>query len=40
MPIRHAIWKVAEQPVPLVESSLVTERLLEDMILAAPKDPF
>lgn len=37
MPIRHAIWKVAEQPVPLVESTLVTERLLEDMILAAPK---
>ena len=37
MPIRHAIWKVAEQPLPLVESTLVTERLLEDMILAAPK---
>ncbi len=36
MPIRHAIWKVAEQPVPLVESALVTERLLEDMIIAAP----
>jgi RecB family endonuclease NucS len=37
MPIRHAIWKIAEQPVPLVESALVTERLLEDMILAEPK---
>src|SRR5712691_7586251 len=37
MPIRHAIWKVAEQPVPLIESALVTERLLEDMILAEPK---
>ncbi|HUE81391.1 MAG TPA: hypothetical protein VMM84_04685 [Pyrinomonadaceae bacterium] len=37
MPIRHAIWKVADQPVPLVESTLITERLLEDMILAAPK---
>ncbi len=37
MPIRHAIWKVAEQPVPLVESTLITERLLEDMIRAAPK---
>ena len=36
MPIRHAIWKVAEQPVPLVESALVTERLLEEMIIAAP----
>jgi hypothetical protein len=37
MPIRHAIWKVAEQPVPLIESALVTERLLEDMILAERK---
>lgn len=36
MPIRHAIWKVAAQPVPLVESALVTERLLEEMIIAAP----
>lgn len=40
MPIRHALWKVAEQPVPLVESALVTEGLLEDMILAAPKRKF
>lgn len=37
MPIRHAIWKVATQPVPLVESSLVTEQLLEEMIIAAPR---
>jgi len=37
MPIRHAIWKVAAQPVPLVESSLVTEQLLEGMIVAAPR---
>ena len=37
MPIRHAIWKVAAQPVPLVESSLVTEQLLEEMIIAAPR---
>jgi hypothetical protein len=37
MPIRHAIWKVAPQPVPLIESTLTTERLLEDMILAVPK---
>jgi hypothetical protein len=36
MPIRHAIWKVAPQPAPLVESSLVTEQLLEEMIIAAP----
>lgn len=37
MPIRHAIWKVGAQPVPLAESSLATERLLEDMIIAAPQ---
>ena len=37
MPIRHAIWKVAAQPVPLIESSLVTEQLLEEMIIAAPR---
>jgi hypothetical protein len=37
MPIRHAIWKVAAQPVPLVETSLVTEQLLEEMIIAAPR---
>lgn len=36
MPIRHAIWKVAQQPVALVESSLVTEQLLEEMIIAEP----
>src|SRR6266852_2666249 len=37
MPIRHAIWKVAAQPTPLIESSLVTEQLLEEMIIAAPR---
>lgn len=37
MPIRHAIWKVGQQPVPLFESSLISEQLLEEMILAAPK---
>ena len=37
MPIRHAIWKVAAQPQPLVESSLAREQLLEDMIVAAPR---
>ena len=37
MPIRHAIWRVATQPQPLVESSLATERLLEEMIVAAPR---
>jgi len=37
MPIRHAIWQVAAQPKPLAEGSLVTEKLLEDMIVAAPR---
>jgi Endonuclease NucS len=37
MPIRHAIWKVAAQPQPLVESSLASEKLLEEMIVAAPR---
>ena len=34
MPIRTAIWKVADPPVPLADSSLPTEQLLEDMIVA------
>ena len=37
MPIRHAIWKVAAQPQRLVESSLASEKLLEEMIVAAPR---
>jgi len=37
MPIHHAIWKVATQPAPLVESSLASEKLLEEMIVAAPR---
>lgn len=37
MPIRHAIWKVSNQPQPLVESTLPNEKLLEDMIVAAPR---
>jgi hypothetical protein len=37
MPIHHAIWKVATQPQPLVESSLASEKLLEEMIVAAPR---
>lgn len=37
MTIRHAIWKVGAQPVPLAESSLVSEQLLEEMIVAAPR---
>jgi hypothetical protein len=37
MPIHHAIWKVATPPQPLVESSLASEKLLEEMIVAAPR---
>jgi hypothetical protein len=36
MPIRIAIWKVGEQPEPLACSSLASEQLLEEMIIAAP----
>jgi hypothetical protein len=37
MPIHHAIWKVADQPQQLLESSLSNERLLEKMIVADPR---
>jgi hypothetical protein len=37
MPIRVAIWKVGSQPTSLAESSLANEKLLEDMIVAAPR---
>jgi hypothetical protein len=36
MPIRQAIWKVAAQPQPPAESSLTNEKLLENIIVAAP----
>ncbi|WP_408411075.1 endonuclease NucS domain-containing protein [Paraburkholderia aspalathi] len=36
MTIRSALWKVSAQPEPLSESLLASERLLEDMIVAAP----
>jgi hypothetical protein len=36
MPIRTSIWKVSAQPQQLNESSLASERLLEEMIVAAP----
>jgi hypothetical protein len=36
MPIRTAIWKVGDKPQPLAESSLPTEQVLEEMIVAAP----
>lgn len=37
MPIHNAIWTVGAQPQPLVESRLPSERVLEDMIVAAPR---
>ncbi len=37
MPMRHAIWKVGAQPQPLAESSLASEKFLEEMIVAAPR---
>ncbi|WP_198398893.1 PDDEXK family nuclease [Burkholderia pseudomallei] len=36
MTIRSALWKVGSQPEPLHESTLESEKLLEDMIVAAP----
>lgn len=37
MPIRTAIWRVSTQPHQLVESPLVSEQMLEDMIISAPR---
>jgi Endonuclease NucS len=37
MPIRNAIWTVEAQPQSLVEARLPSERVLEDMIVAAPR---
>ncbi len=37
MPIQHAIWKVGTSPAPLSKSKLVSEQLLEDMIVADPR---
>jgi hypothetical protein len=37
MPVRTALWKVGPQPQPLIESSLVREQLLEEMIVVAPQ---
>jgi hypothetical protein len=34
MPINHAVWKVGAQPLPLVEVSLQSEALLEQMIVS------
>lgn len=37
MPVRHAIWTIADPPQQLVESSLANEKLLEKMIIADPR---
>ena len=37
MPIRNAIWTVSDTPQPLLEARLISERVLEDMIVAAPR---
>jgi hypothetical protein len=37
MPIRTALWKIGAQPVPLAESILAKEQLLEEMIVKAPR---
>lgn len=36
MPIHHAIWRVGEQPAPLVSILLASEQQLEDMTHAHP----
>ena len=37
MPIHTALWKVGTQPESLTESTLASEKLLEDMIIANPR---
>ena len=37
MPIQHAIWQVGAQPLPLTNSKLPSEQLLEDMIVSEPR---
>ncbi len=36
MPIQHAIWKVADKPIPLSASCLASEQKLEEMIVSDP----
>ena len=35
MPIHHSIWRVAKPPSRLSETTLSSEQLLEDMIVAS-----
>lgn len=37
MPIHHSIWRVGETPEPLPETQIVSEAMLEKMIVAAPR---
>lgn len=37
MPIRNAIWTVGDNPQSLAKICLPSERVLEDMIVAAPR---
>jgi hypothetical protein len=37
MTIHHAIWTVDQKPEPLVRTTLPSEKVLEDMIVAAPQ---
>jgi len=37
MPIRHAVWRILPQPELLPESTLASEQLLQDMIVADPR---
>lgn len=36
MPVKHAIWRVGDQPKPLDTTTLINEQQLEDMIVRAP----
>lgn len=36
MPQRTALWTVSEAPTPLIEGRMPSERMLEDMVVAAP----
>ena len=37
MPINHSVWRVSKSPQRLVETTLPSEQLLEEMIIAAPE---
>src|SRR5271154_5982328 len=37
MPIHRSVWRVAKSPSRLLETTLPSEQLLEDMIVASPE---